>query len=154
MDGAIAYEGIAAAEAALLGEFELLDEPRDRIEHIIDLGRALPGLPEAAKTEANRVRGCQSRVWVVADYDPARDRLTLRGDSDAFISKGLVALVIRLYSGQRPREVAAHEPVVLETIGLGRLVTPGRANGLNAMIARVRDIAAALSAAPTAASGR
>ena len=145
---------IAAAEAELRADFELLDEPRDRVEHIIDLGRALPGLPDALKTEANRVRGCQSRVWVVGDYDARDDLLTLRGDSDAIISKGLVALVIRLYGGQRPRDIVATEPTIFEAIGLGRLITPGRANGLYAMVARVRDMAAALSAAPAAASRR
>jgi len=141
---------IAEAEAQLRDEFELLDDPRDRVEHIIDLGRALPGLPEALKTEANRVRGCQSRVWVVADYDAAQDRLSFRGDSDAIISRGLVALVLRLYGGQRPREIARTEPAIFEAIGLGNLITPGRSNGLYSMVARVRDMAAAFSAAPAA----
>lgn len=132
---------IAAEEARIREEFELFDEPRDRLEYIIELGRNLPPLDDAAKTEANRVRGCQSRVWLVADYDAARDRLALAADSDAVIVRGLIALLLRLYSGRPPAEIAAHEPRVFEEIGLGRLLTPGRQNGLWSMIGRIREIA-------------
>lgn len=132
---------IAEEEARIREEFELFDEPRDRLEYIIELGKSLPPLDEAAKTEANRVRGCQSRVWLVAGYDPASDRLELAADSDAVIVRGLIALLLRLYSGRPPAEIAAHEPRVFEDIGLGRLLTPGRQNGLWSMIGRIREIA-------------
>lgn len=145
---------IAEEEARIREEFELFDEPRDRLEYIIELGKELPPLDEAAKTEANRVRGCQSRVWLVAEYDPTRDRLALAADSDAIIVRGLIALLLRLYAGRRPSEIAAHEPRVFEDIGLGRLLTPGRQNGLWSMIGRIREIASVYAGRAAAAAGR
>jgi len=128
-------------------EFALLDEPRDKYEYIIDLGRSLGSLVAAEKIEANRVRGCQSQVWMVAEYDAATGCVRLRADSDAIISKGLVALVLRLYDNRSPREILENPPEVFETIGLGRLVTPGRSNGLYSMVNRVRQFAEGFSAA-------
>jgi cysteine desulfuration protein SufE len=138
---------IADEQARLVDEFALLDEPRDKYEYIIELGRSLDGLPEAAKIEANRVRGCQSQVWMVAEYDPTSGLVRLRADSDAIISKGLVALVLRLYDKRAPREILEHPPQVFEAIGLGRLITPGRSNGLYSMVNRVRQFAEGFSAA-------
>lgn len=135
-------ESIAEAEARICEEFALFEDPRDRLEYLIELGRNLPPLDDAAKTEANRVRGCQSQVWLVAHYDAGHDRLHLAADSDAIIVRGLIALLLRLYDGRRPREIAEHEPRVFEAMGLGRLLTPGRQNGLWSMIGRIREIAA------------
>jgi cysteine desulfuration protein SufE len=145
-DGMEQAPTIAEEQARLREEFELLDDPRDKYEYIIDLGRELAGLPEAAKVEANRVRGCQSQVWMVADYDPAARLIRLRADSDAIISKGLVALVLRLYGDRAPEEILDNPPEVFEQIGLGRLVTPGRSNGLYSMVNRVRQFAEGFSA--------
>lgn len=142
---------IAAAEAEIEGDFALFDEVRDKIEYIIDLGKDLPPLPEALKTEAHRVRGCQSQVWLVAELDPATRRLALRADSDAVIVKGLISLLLRLYGGRTPEAVAASTPEVFERVGLGRMLTPGRANGLYSMIERIRQLARAFSTADTTA---
>jgi cysteine desulfuration protein SufE len=139
---------IAEEEERLRDEFELLDDPRDKYEHIIDLGRQLPPLPEAARIDANLVRGCQSRVWLTAEFDQKSGRLNLFGDSDAIISKGLLALALRLYAGRTPHEILANSPGVFEAIGLGRLITPGRSNGLYAVVNRVQRLAEAYAAVP------
>jgi cysteine desulfuration protein SufE len=148
------WETVAARQERLREEFELFDEPRDKYEYIIDLGRQLPRLPEEQKIEDNRVRGCQSQVWLVADLDRETGRLKLTGDSDAFISKGLLALVIQLYGDLPPEEILANPPSVFEEIGLGRLITPGRSNGLYSVVDRVRRTAAGLTKAahPAAAA--
>jgi cysteine desulfuration protein SufE len=142
---------IATAEALIEEDFALFDDVRDKIEYIIDLGRDLPPLPEALKTEANRVRGCQSQVWLVAELDPATRRMALRADSDAVIVKGLISLVLRLYGGRTPEAIGAATPAVFERVGLGKMLTPGRANGLYSMIERVRQLARAYATADTTA---
>lgn len=141
---------VAAEQALLREEFELLEEARDRYEYIIDLGKSLPPLAARHKTEANRVRGCQSQVWMVAELDPASHRLHLQADSDAIITKGLVAMVLRLYDRRSPQEILDNPPDVFEAVGLGRLITPGRSNGLYAMVNRVRQLAEAFSKAALA----
>ena len=138
---------VAEAAERLRGDFALLDEYRDKVEYLIDLGRRLPPLPAALKTEGNKVRGCQSQVWLVAELDPSRGRLRLRADSDAVLTRGLVALLLELYDRRTPEEVLANPPAVLEEIGLARFLTPGRAGGLHAMVARVRALAEAYAAA-------
>ena len=130
----------------LLDEFALFDEQRDKIEYIIDLGKQLPPLPDRHKTEANKVRGCQSQVWLVAT--PEADRIHLAAESDAILVKGLISLLLRLYDRRSPREILDNPPDVLEEIGLSRFLTPGRANGLYAMVGRIRQVAEALSRAP------
>src|SRR5215211_4432314 len=116
---------VAEAAERLREDFALLDEYRDKVEHLIDLGKRLPPLPDALKTEGNKVRGCQSQVWLVAELDPSRGRLRL------------------LYDSRTPAEVLANPPAVLEEIGLARFLTPDRASGLHAMVARIRALAEA-----------
>jgi cysteine desulfuration protein SufE len=131
------------AEAQLIAEdFELFDDWRERIEYVLDLGRNLVPFPEEHRTEANQVRGCQSQVWMVAALDPASGRMRIQADSDAFIVKGLIALLLRLYADRRPEEILEHPPRVFEEIGLGAHLSPTRANGLHAMIKRLRQLAA------------
>ena len=137
---------IAAAAAALEEEFGLLEDWRDKVEYIIELGKDLPALPDALKTEANKVRGCQSQVWLVAEPE-AGGRLHLRADSDAVLVKGLISLLLALYDRRGVAEILANPPDVLERIGLSKLLTPGRSNGLYAMVARIRSMAEALAAA-------
>ena len=137
---------IAEAAAALEEEFALLEDWRDKVELLIELGRELPPLPEALKTEASKVRGCQSQVWLVAEPE-AGGRLHLRADSDAVLVKGLISLLLRLYDRRTPAEILANPPDVLERIGLAKLLTPGRSNGLYAMVGRIRGIAEALTEA-------
>ena len=137
---------IAEAAAALEEEFALLEDWRDKVEYLIELGRDLPPLPEALKVERHKVRGCQSQVWLVAEPE-AGGRLHLRADSDAVLVKGLISLLLALYDRRTPQEILANPPDVLERIGLSRLLTPGRSNGLHAMVARIRSMAEALAAA-------
>jgi len=128
-------------------EFALFDDWRDKVEHLIELGKELPPLPDTSKTEGNKVRGCQSQVWLVADLDEGEGVLRLRADSDAVLVKGLIALLLRLYDGLTPAEILAHPPDVLERIGLAKLLTPGRNNGLYSMVARIRAVAEAFGTA-------
>lgn len=132
---------IAEAQRELREDFELLEDPRDRIEYIIDLGKRLAPLEERHRTEGNKVRGCQSQVWMVAELDEQSGRLRLQADSDAIIVKGLIALLLRLYDGRTASEILENPPTVLEEIGLRNFLTPGRSNGLYSMINRLRQLA-------------
>lgn len=135
---------VADAAAELEEEFGFLEDWRDKVELLIDLGKELPPLPDALKSEASKVRGCQSQVWLVAEPE-AGGRLHLRADSDAVLVKGLISLLLRLYDQRTPQEILANPPDVLERIGLSKLLTPGRSNGLYAMVGRIRGIAEALA---------
>ncbi len=132
---------IADRQRELEDEFALFDEWRDKIDYIMDMGRSLPPFPDELHTEDRRVHGCQSQVWLDATIDPGTGRLRLRADSDAIIVKGLIGLVLRLYDDAEPAEIVANPPEVLERIGLQRHLTPSRANGLHALLARVRELA-------------
>ncbi len=142
---------IGEAAAAIEEDFALFDDVRDKIEHIIELGKDLPPLPDELKTEANRVRGCQSQVWLVAELDPATRRIGLRADSDAVIVKGLISLLLQLYDQRAPEAIIANPPEVFERVGLGKMLTPGRANGLYSMVERTRQLANAYATADTSA---
>ena len=136
---------IAEAADRLREEFSFLDDHRDKVEHLIDLGKRLPPMPNELKTEASKVRGCQSQVWLVGEPLPD-GRLHFLADSDAILVRGLIALVLELYDRRRPEEIVANPPAVLEEIGLQRFLTPGRSNGLYAMVGRVRGLAEAYAA--------
>jgi cysteine desulfuration protein SufE len=131
-----------AAIDDIIGNFELLDEWEDRYRYLIELGRTLEPLPKNAYTDANKVRGCASQVWL--ETTRGRDAsdsatLTFRGDSDAHIVRGLVALVLALYSGRPAREIAETDASPLfRQLGLAEHLTPQRANGLRAMVERIR----------------
>lgn len=130
--------------AGLLEEFELLgDDWEERYRHLIDLGRHLQPLSEAEHDETNRVRGCASQVWLVTE--PRADgRLDFRGDSDAHIVKGLMAVVLRLYSGATPAEIAGFDArEAFGRLGLAGALSAQRSNGLNSMVERIRRDAAA-----------
>ena len=132
---------------ALAEEFSFFSDWDERYSHVIDLGKALEGLPEAFKTEAHRVRGCASQVWLVAEPDPADARLlAFRADSDAHIVRGLIALVLRVYSHRSAEDILLLDPEALfERLGLGDALTAQRANGLRSVIAKIRGFAAAYS---------
>jgi cysteine desulfuration protein SufE len=131
---------IANTLDALAADFDFLDDWEARFRHVIDLGKALPELPEDERTEDNRVRGCVSQVWLVGERDPAdRERLIFRGDSDAHIVRGLVAIALQVYSGRSPAEILTTDPQSIFTrLGLGEALTPQRSNGLNSLIERIR----------------
>lgn len=123
--------------------FEVLDDWEERYRHVIDLGRTLAPLDEAERTEVNRVRGCASQVWLVTE--PRADgSLTFRGDSDAHIVRGLIALLLGLVSGLPAREIAAFDAKeALNRLGLSGHLSSQRTNGLSAMAERIRSDARA-----------
>ena len=117
--------------------FDLLDNWEDRYRYVIDLGKELDPLPEAARTEENKVRGCASQVWVETIHDG--DVLRFRGDSDAHIVKGLVALILALYSGKTPQAILDTDAsAVFRDLGLAEHLTPQRSNGVRSMVERIR----------------
>ncbi len=121
--------------------FALLDEWDDRYRYLIDLGRELEPMPEAAHSEENRVLGCASRVWVetAVDRSGGEPVLSFRGDSDAHIVRGLVALTLAFYSGRPAREILEADVLALfKTLGLAEHLTPQRSNGVRSMVERIR----------------
>lgn len=132
----------------LIANFELLNDWEERYAYLIDLGRKLPGLPDAEKTEENRVHGCQAMVWMILEPDPERaGALRIRADSDAFIVRGLIAVLQLLFNGRTPDEVlAADAKSILGRIGLDKHLSPTRKNGLFAMVERIRTLARSMEA--------
>ena len=130
----------AAAIAAIGEELDVFDDWMDRYQHIIELGRKLPPFPAEWQNDDHRVPGCQSRVWFEAKL---RDgRLFFAGSSDAAIVSGLVALLLRVYSGRTPSEIAATDPVFLKDLGLLEALSTNRGNGIASMARKVREVAA------------
>lgn len=129
---------------AIIEEFSFFDDWITRYEYIIELGRKLPDLPESLRVESHLVPGCQSQVWFYADRDG--EKIRFRADSDAMIVRGLIALLLRVYSGRRPEEILANGPEFLEKIELGSHLSGSRANGLHAMVNRIQAFAAAFNA--------
>ena len=126
----------------IIENFALLDQWDDRYRYVIELGRTLPPLAPAAHSEANKVRGCASQVWLVTRVKPdgaAGPTLSFEGDSDAHIVRGLVAILFALYSGKRAKEILETDPEALfNRLGLRENLTPQRSNGLRAMVDRIR----------------
>lgn len=123
---------------ALAEDFDLLESWEDQLGYVIDLGRDLPRLEDGERVDANRVRGCASQVWVVSRR-LADGRLEFRAESDAQIPQGLIAVLLRLYSRRRPEEIAALDPqTAVDRLKLGSMLTSQRANGLAAMVERIR----------------
>ncbi|MBO9662723.1 SufE family protein [Dokdonella sp.] len=136
------------AQAAIAEEFAFFGDWTERYQYLIDLGRKLPPLTDADKTEANRVQGCQSQVWLVAEGDAKR--LDFRAVSDSSIVSGLIALLLRVYSGRAATEILATEPRFVEAIGLAKHLSPTRSNGLASMLAAVKQHARAALDLPSA----
>ncbi len=134
-------DATAAAAIAEIGEaLDVFDDWMDRYQYIIELGRKLPPFPPDWADDAHRVPGCQSRVWMEAVM---RDgRMYFAGASDAAIVSGLVALLLRVYSGRTPAEIAATDPVFLKDLGLLEALSTNRGNGIAAMARKVREVAA------------
>lgn len=138
-----------AALSEIIDDFAFLDEWEDRYRYVIELGKALPDLPEDKRTAVNKVQGCASQVWLVTHSDGGVDPiLTFEGDSDAHIVKGLVAIALATYSGKRASEIARLDALdVFGRIGLVEHLSAQRANGLRSMVKRIRDEAAVRVAA-------
>lgn len=130
-------------------EFAFLDDWETRYAHIIDLGRANPPLAPAERVEDNRVRGCASQVWLVSEPDPdTTGAIRFRAESDAIIVSGLIALLIRLYSGRPAQEIAGYDAKpLLDEIGVTGALSAQRSNGLASMLERIHRVATAASAA-------
>jgi len=131
---------------ALADEFELLGDWEERYRYVIELGRELEPLSDGERADANKVRGCASQVWLVTEPQ-ADGGLRFRGDSDAHIVRGLIAVLLRLFSGRRPDEILATDPkAVFEKLGLAGALSSQRSNGLAAMATRIRRDAQAAMA--------
>lgn len=125
----------------IIENFELLDDWDDRYRYLIELGRALPPLPENVRTDANKVQGCASQVWLhtQVERDSGEPVLGFIGDSDAHIVRGLVAVLLAFYSGRPAREILDIDALTLfERLGLREHLSPQRSNGLRSMVERVR----------------
>ena len=133
----------------ILDDFAYLDEWEDRYRYVIDLGKQLPDLPEEERTRENKVEGCASQVWLVSEVgDGADPVLTFRGDSDAHIVRGLIAVLLRLFSGKQAAEILASDAkAAFDKLGLSGHLSAQRSNGLASMVGRVRRDAEALTAA-------
>ena len=135
--------GTAVTLDTIFADFELLDDWEDRYRYVIEIGRALPPFPEPERTAANKVRGCASQVWlathVEAGSTPAGPRLTFEGDSDAHIVRGLIAILLAMYSGKSTAEIMSLDArAILHRLGLAEHLTPQRSNGLASMVERIR----------------
>ncbi len=127
---------IEEIEREIVEEFSIYEDWMDKYAYLIELGKELAPMDETHKTEDNLIRGCQSRVWFHADY---RDGLLyFSGDSDAIITKGLVALMLRVFSGHKPEDIVRSDISFIDTIGLSTHLSPTRSNGLLAMLKQIK----------------
>lgn len=127
------------AKKSVVEDFSVYDEWLDKYEYLIELGKGLEALPESSKTDSNLIKGCQSRVWL--DYKLENGLIFFKADSDAIITRGIISLLIGVYSGRSASEIAADDFSFVEEIGLKENLSPTRANGLASMIATIRGIA-------------
>ena len=130
---------IESAQQEIIDEFDLFDDWMDRYQYLIDLGKRLPALAAEEKTDDRLLAGCQSQVWLVSEGDS--ERLVFRANSDAAIVSGLIALLLRGYSERSASEILASEPRFVSEIGLSEHLSPTRANGLNAMLKAIQNVA-------------
>jgi cysteine desulfuration protein SufE len=127
---------IPTIENEIIEEFALFDDWEGKYEYIIDMGKKLPTLGDEHKKEENKIRGCQSTVWMVSEY---RDgRVWFHADSDAVIVKGLISMLIRVLSGQRPQDIIQAEMKFIDTIGMSSHLAQTRSNGLRSMIKQMK----------------
>lgn len=131
------------AKRAVVEDFSMYDEWLDKYEYLIELGKNLATYPEEDKTEDKLIKGCQSRVWLDAGIEDGK--LFFKADSDAIITKGIISLLISVYSGREPKEIAGDDFGFINEIGLKENLSPTRANGLVSMIARIKELAESYS---------
>jgi cysteine desulfuration protein SufE len=137
--------GIDQTIDEIAAEFALLPDWEERIAHVIELARTLQPLADSERNEATRVRGCASQVWLVSERRPETpERLYFRGDSDAHLVRGEIAMLLRIFSGRTPQEILSVDPrAVFERLGLKDALTPQRSNGLFSMMNRIQQEARA-----------
>ena len=134
-----------ATQADIIAEFEFFDDWMDKYQHLIDLGRQMPPFPDALKTDDNILKGCQSNVWFVSTGD--RDELAFQATSDAAIVSGLIALLLKIYSGASAQAIVDTPADFIDAIGLSQHLSATRANGLSAMLERIQATARSALAA-------
>ena len=132
-------KSLKEVQAEVIDDFSMYDEWLDKYEYLIDLGRRLEAFPEELKTDDRLIKGCQSRVWLDATVEDGR--LVFRADSDAIITKGIISLLIGVYSGRTAREIAEDDFSFVDQLGLRENLSPTRANGLASMIETLRRTA-------------
>jgi len=138
----VSVKSLEEAENDVIEEFSMFDEWLDKYEYLIELGKKLQVYPEEDKTDDKLIKGCQSRVWL--NYNVKGGRIFFVADSDAIITKGIISLLISIYSGRTPQEILSSDFSVVDKIGLRENLSPTRANGLLSMIDKIRETAAAV----------
>jgi cysteine desulfuration protein SufE len=136
---------ISQIQADLVDEFEMFEDWMSRYEHVIDLGRQLPDFPEQWKSDANKIQGCQSQVWL--NMEMRDGKMHIDGTSDASIVSGLVAIVLRVYSDQAPSDILNTKPDFINEIGFNDHLSPTRSNGLHSMLRSIYQSAGQYSVA-------
>ncbi len=126
-------------EREVVEEFSMFEDWMEKYEYIIELGKDLPIISEDRKVESNLIKGCQSRVWVSADFNEGKIHFT--ADSDAIITKGIIALLVRVLSDEKPEEIVKANLSFINEIGLQEHLSPTRANGLLGMVKRIKELA-------------
>ena len=135
---------IKEIQEEIIDEFSMFDDWMDRYEYIIDLGKSLPLIDASFKLDENLIKGCQSKVWLHSDLQ--NDKLIFTADSDAILTKGIVALLLRVFSDQKAEDILAADTNFVDEIGLKEHLSPTRANGLVSMIKQIKIYAIALQA--------
>ena len=135
---------IEEIEQEIVDEFSVFDDWMDKYAYLIEIGSGLEGMAEAHKTDDNLIKGCQSRVWFHAEMKD--DRLYFTADSDAIITKGIAGLLIRVFSGQKPADIAKADLMFIDRIGLTQHLSPTRSNGLLSMVKQIKLYAIAAEA--------
>ena len=130
---------LQAAKQAIVDDFAMYDQWLDKYEYIIELGKNLEPFPEDRKTEDRLIKGCQSRVWL--DFELRDSKIYFTADSDAIITKGIISLLVNVYSGRTAREILEDDFAFLEQIGLRENLSPTRANGLASMVETIKKLA-------------
>lgn len=130
---------ILEKEAEIVEEFAMFEDWMEKYEYIIELGKDLPLISEEGKQEENLIKGCQSKVWLDADFN--NDKLSFSADSDAIITKGIIALLIRVLNNEKPEDIVKAELNFIKVIGLQEHLSPTRANGLLGMVKKIKGIA-------------
>jgi cysteine desulfuration protein SufE len=127
---------IPSIEAEIVEEFSLFDNWEDKYEYLIDIGKKLPKLEDTHKKDENKIRGCQSTVWMISEFKDGR--IFYKADSDAMIVKGLISMLIRVFSGQKPADIVAADMKFIDDIGMSTHLAQTRSNGLRSMIKQMK----------------
>lgn len=135
-------ESMQEATQEIIEEFALFEDWEGRYEYLIEFGKKLPKMPDELRTEDKLIRGCQSQVWLHAYKKEGR--IFFQADSDAIIPRGIVSLMLRIYSGRFPDQIIHSDPVFLSEIGFNSFLSPARANGMEAMFRQIKQYAVAL----------